>query len=246
MGPEERPSLSDRLSDAAIDAAAGTAGVLAQLHLGDQLSGAAITPAVALGLRLTREAVVARRGRVERVIDVAASELGGLDRLDSLVGGDPARLELLARVVEASQRSTIPDKVDALGRVLATGLSAQDRVDEALVLAAALHDLEAPHVLILAELHREPLSSVVAAYRGPGRLGWTPEQVVARLPGTRIVIDALLQVLRTHGLIRNLNEGEGSTYADLKSGQPRYAATELGRYCLGLLNEARRQDDAGT
>ncbi len=47
---------------------------------------------------------------------------------------------------------------------------------------------------------RALISSVEAAYPGPGRPGWTPEQVVARLPGTRIVLDALLQVLRTHGL----------------------------------------------
>ncbi len=232
------PRLRARMADVAADAVAGTAGAVAQMYLGDQVSAAVLTPAAALCIRLGREAVSERRSRVEHAVEVAAAELGGLERLEQLAAGDPVRLELLARVVEAAQRSTIPDKVEALGRVLASGLGLDDRVDEALVLAAALHDLEAPHVLVLAELHREPVSTVPASYPAPGRLGWTPEQLVARLPGTRIVLGALLQVLRSHGLIRDLNEGENTTYADLESGSPRYAATELGRYCLGLLGEA--------
>ena len=48
------------------------------------------------------------------------------------------RLELLARVIESSARSTFEEKIDAPGRVLADGLHEDGDIAEALVLARAL------------------------------------------------------------------------------------------------------------
>ncbi len=191
------PRLRARLADAAADAVAGTVGAVAQAYLGDPAQ---------LGSRHLHRALRSAPPRswphppaacTARPAGAITAPDTGLERLEQLAAGDAARLELLARVLEAAQRSTIPDKVEALGHVLASGLGFGDRVDEALVLAAALHDLEAPHVRVLAELHREPVSPVPASYPAPGRPGWTPEQLVAHLPGTRIVLGALLQVLRS-------------------------------------------------
>jgi hypothetical protein len=67
------------------------------------------------------------------------------------------RLELLARVIESSARSTFEEKIDALGRVLADGLQEDGDIAEALVLARALEVLDQPHVVVLDHLARNRL-----------------------------------------------------------------------------------------
>lgn len=89
--------------------------------------------------------------RAARTLERAADVLNvGLAELERLAARDDARTELLARVLAASAHTaTAAAKVEALGQVLADGLQDDARLDEALLLAAALHDLEALHVRVL-------------------------------------------------------------------------------------------------
>jgi hypothetical protein len=62
--------------------------------------------------------------KVAQAFEVAAGILDvGVEIFDERLPGHDERVELLARVIDAAARSTIEEKIPALGRVLAQGLS---------------------------------------------------------------------------------------------------------------------------
>lgn len=234
MPTPDEPDQAKRLS-AAID----TPGALEALtSAGMQVLGAdPITSAfggllIGTAWALDRAGFPRRLARGQQAIDVAAAEVGGEDRLVELATGDDARLELTMRVLEAAARTTLQDKIGALGRVLAQGLQG-DTVDPALMLAHALEDLEAPHVRVLERIardgstpkHDEPAPNT-------GAIGMSPERLQIDMPGDRAIIDALIASLSLHGLIRDIAIGSWSSV----EGRARYVITSLGTECLGLLD----------
>lgn len=211
-------------------------GVAGALHVGglDPVTAGALAPALAAVLRLDSWSHTRRLQRAEHVLQQAADVLGGVDELERVATRDDAHLELATRVLEAAARTTLPDKIPALARVLATGLQADTKVDEALILAAALSDLEAPHVLVLSTIAVHPTSPIAATAPSTGAPGWNSTQLATHLPGTKLVLSALVQVLVAHGLIVNLADHQEPAWADVGQ-QPRYGVSDLGRTCLALL-----------
>jgi hypothetical protein len=101
------------------------------------------------------------------------------------------------------------------------------------VLAAALADLEAAHVVVLHYLAAAPEPPREMWTSDTPPRGWEASQVARALPEISRVTDALIAVLATHGLIRDL----GDATWDGVGASSMYAVTSLGRRCLFLLGE---------
>lgn len=231
MTDEPQPTALERLAATTAAAAGGLVGYGIGGPEG-ALIGAASPGAVDLAWQLGNRALQGRLTRGSRTLDIAAEQLDiDLDQLAERATADAARLELLARVLEAAGRSPIEDKVAALGRTLASGLDPAGQVDEALVLAAALDDLEAPHIQMLALIVEHEVATVVARCPDTGKAGWNTDQLRDALPQMRLVLPAVIQTLDRHGLVADRADRE--TYAG--TGRARYGATDLGRRCIELL-----------
>lgn len=216
--------------------ASGVTSALAQLSLGAGPLGVlagTFAPVGVQGASVVAARILRRQAeKVGQTLEVAASILDvGIDIFDERLPGHDERVELLARVIEGAARSTIDEKVLALGRVLAQGLSDDGDADEALILAAALAVLEGPHVVVLQHLgtHPEPPRD----YLRPGidsTLGCEIHHLARALPGLADVLDGLIAVLAGQGLVRDVS---GTTTGTI--GPRLWAITPLGRRCLFLL-----------
>ena len=223
--------MSEDRRDVIRDLVSGASGVLVELlTAGAPGTGAGTTLAVSTALRLGDAAMARRHRRMGGALVAAAEALDvGLDILEERAPDYDARLELLAQVLEAAAKTPLDAKVRALGRVLALGY--QDDLEviaRAAVLAAALADLEAPHVQLLALLKSEPAPGhdlPQSKIRG----GWNVMQLETRLPAIAEVLPALLAVLLGHGLIF---DAAHATWEFV----PHYALSPLGRQCLRLLD----------
>lgn len=213
-------------------------GTLAALsgHPLAALLGQLLVPAFQTVWELDTRGHERRLLRGARTVQVATEELGcGLDELHSTVAGSDPRSELFIRVVEASARTvSAAEKVDALGRVLAMGLSDDARFDEAVLIADALRDLEAPHIKLLAEIHAHPQSAMAVPDSNTGLAGWSEKQLEQRFAELAPVIAAVVRTLSQHTLIRDVARGtwEGA------EGDSRWVITAMGEELLGLLTRS--------
>lgn len=189
----------------------------------DPASSTLAASAIAIALRFDRANWQVAVGRAARTLTLAAEKVGSEELLEERASADEHRHELTARVLRAAARTPLEAKLHALAQVLASGIDPDGRVDEALVLVAALDDLEAPHVQVL-QLLTQDSPDEVPERRG---FGWLIEQTVDALPGYALVMPAILSTLSRHGLGRELG-----TYG----GENRLAITDLGRRCLDLLS----------
>lgn len=232
--PSYGRSVSDEQRGKVVSAVlAGAAAELAAHVLGVGWLASPLQPALQLAFTTIGEADRRMYLQVARALDVAIDETdGGAPEVERLALADPARTELFRRVVEASGRSTLEEKISALGRVLAAGLPDGGAVDEALMLAAALGDMEAAHVRTLATIAIDSSSAPPLQYPDTGRTGWAMAQLAQQNPGIGITLRPVLAVLQSHGLIHDLTLGQ-VTYGGV--GQQRFGVTEIGQRCLDLL-----------
>jgi hypothetical protein len=172
-----RQAFSRFLADAAPELIGAGIGGSLQLGGGDPLSGALVGSAIALAMRFDAANWQQSIGRAAYTTQLAADAVGGEQELERLATTDEHRLELTARVLRAAARTPLADKLPALARVLADGLDDDAKVDEAFVLAAALDDLEAPHVQVLALFDSAP-----SEHGDRGITAWEPDQIVSALP----------------------------------------------------------------
>lgn len=228
------PSLARFIADAAPEL--WTVGIAGALQAGDVdpvISGLTGT-AIGLALRFDRHRFQHAVGRAGYTTHLAAALVGGEQRLERLATADDHRRELTARVLLAAARTPLEQKLPALAKVLAAALDPDGRVDEAVVLAAALDDLEAPHIQLLTLIVQHEVAPVLAQYPDTGKAGWNTDQLRDALPQMRLVLPAVIQTLDRHGLVADRADRE--TYAG--TGRARYGATDLGRRCVDLLREA--------
>jgi hypothetical protein len=198
----------------------------------DPVTSALAGSAMSTAMALDTVAFARRNQRGERAMRAAIDDLGALERLVDLAMQDDAHLELVERVLEAAARTTMVAKIRALGLVLSAGLQA-DTVDEAAVLVAALTDIEAPHVQVLAVLKAEMRSPSPKTAPYTGTVGLAAPEISVQLPGHGLILTAVLRQLDLHGLLRDVAEG---THNAMSEG-PRYVVSNLGFHCLELLSD---------
>lgn len=179
----------------------------------------------------------AHRRRIRRLWQAGCAESGlEPETLGERLARDEPALSLTAETVEAAIRTAVPEKIGALGRVLANAAHDTAKVDEELLVVRALAQIEAPHISLLALLAGEPPFKAVQGHEARA-LGWTPDQIANRLPGHTEVLDPLLVTLQSSGLIKaggSDTTWDGSLFADQQ-----WTATRFGRLCLQRLDDAR-------
>jgi hypothetical protein len=190
-----------------------------------------------------------RRRQAEAMLEAAveAARLS-FDELLGRIGDDPARLQLFAAAATAAAETALQAKLRALGRVLAAGALADDdlMVAEQRNLIAVLADLEAPHVLALAQIAQEhpSVKEIPLGGRASEPIGWRARDIEGLLRSTPGLARPVLTVLEGRGLIMDVTLGpraRGSKY-DRDILGARFTATNAGRHCLGLLGERGEED----
>lgn len=230
---------SKDVGDAKAAFATSAVGALAGVAMGAgpvpaTIVGGVLPPALTLAHKLYQRALTARQDRAGRTLEHAAEILDvGLDILQERVLSHDDRVELLARVLEASARTPLDEKVRALGKVLASGLADDGDTDEALLLAAALEDIEAPHIMVLNHLVKHPNTPAeLQRPRQQSSRGWEATQLESQLPNLSGFLGGVLAVLAGKGLIT-----EEYDAVLMGSGGPgRWIATALGERCVYLLD----------
>jgi hypothetical protein len=174
--------------------------------------------------------------RVWRLWRVSCDESGlEPETLGERLARDEPALSLTAETVEAAIRTAVPEKIGALGRVLANAAHDNAKVDAERLVVRALAQIEAPHIGLLDLLAGEPPAKVVQGHEARA-LGWTPDEIADRLPGHTGVLDPLLVALQSSGLIEavgSVTTWDGSPFADQQ-----WTATTFGRLCLQRLYDA--------
>jgi hypothetical protein len=224
------------LRDVAL-AAVGAGLQLASPGAAGTLAGAVLPPAMLLALRADERARQRRLERAARTLEVAAQELGvGLEEVEQLGLRDEEHTELLMRVLQASACAiTAREKVEALGRVLADGLRHDEKFDEALLLAAALGDLEAPHVRTLrgiGQVWRGRGKGLHWDYREHAR-EWYTTGDMALAAGGSLAAPAVVGVLARHGLVEQATRDRRGINGVER--EQVWSISALGTKCLVLL-----------
>lgn len=241
-----RDELDKAVADARLDATTSAFATIAGIALrADPVLATAVgasAPVFKHTYRLLSLAWGRRADRAASCMEQAAEICDvGLDILEERVASHDDRVELLARVLEAAARTPLKKKVTALARVLADGLRDGGSVNEALVIAAALADVEAAHVRLLHYIAVNPFPpEELRRQSKETQRGWDRTQIVAVLPELEPVLDGLLAVLDAQGLVRLQVD---STYAGVAA-IAQFAVTPLGRRCLFLLGEDVQEPEA--
>lgn len=232
----QRDEFEKAISEAGLDMATSGTAALASIALGANPALATFVgasgPVIKFVQKVSAHVISRRWDRAARAVETAAEILDvGLDILEERTASDDARMELLARVLEAAARAPLEEKIVALGRVLADGLREDGSISEALILAAALADLEAPHISVLKHIVDNPVPPRVTWTMEAEPRGWERSHLTKVIPEAAGVIDGLIATLARHGLLRTLGdetwEGVGASSM--------YGATPLGQRCLLLL-----------
>jgi hypothetical protein len=204
------------------------------------MAGAVLAPAAALAWEVDR---AARNRRLHRAATaLVVSTEGGIPiaELEERSQRDPDTAELLARVVQVAADARMAEKVSAMGRLLRQAIVDQTRFDEAFLLAAALEDLEAPHVKLLALVN----GALGTEWNRPGSGRVSSLEHLASRAGEALVLPAVAAALVRHGLIEmvegaaSLNRRLQLIAASLDAGastKDQWATTELGHRCLTLV-----------
>ena len=149
------------------------------------------------------------------------------DEMWEALTGDDERRALTVRVLEAARRTGREDKLRLLGAILGRVAVEEERLDEAVVLAAALDDLEGPHVVVLQALREQPPHGVDG--KEPAA-AWFVAELVDRVPLEDGIVRGCLGTIGRHGLARD-SRGPFTGEA--------YELTGLGRVLLDLMRLSR-------
>jgi hypothetical protein len=222
------------------------AGMIAEVaSKGTPGVGPAVGLSVATVVKLGESIRVARIGRMAETVEAAIELMDvGLDIFEEQSREYAPRLELLAQILEAAAHTSMQEKIKALSKVLADGFGdSEDAIARARIVAAALADIEAPHIRVLALLKEEPhprpgIPSEEAAILQisededgpPPPAGWNVGELGERLKQDATIMPAILAVLSGHGVIST-----GLGPKGMWELVPSYRITPIGALCLDLL-----------
>lgn len=257
--PDEDGQLDAALGDAIPElgaAAMAAAAVMALPGPAGIVAGALVPPVMSRALKLLDVQFFRQRVASAESVLQEAADLAGTDP-DGFVGllSDPERLQLAGMAVAAGAQTVLDDKIQALGRALATGVLAEDQavIDDQRLIVAALASMEAPHVRILRVIAEEWPPRMP---RWSDQPRWMPADVAEALgdaqdPGT---IAAILTALEGAHLIQREDvtkktfdayskargraiAGGSSSSASFRVPTAAWSVTDFGRRVLELLRD---------
>lgn len=196
-------------------------------------ASAMLTPYTA---RLVELAAAEWHRKSELVAETALAASGlGEEEFCARLSGNPDLLALAQKILWAASVSGNEHKLRTLGQLFGGAVKDRgDRLDEAQILAAALADLEAPHVAVLDVLtgpapQHEAMLERTGGATDPG--WWLPAQVQANTAMDPEFVLACLNALTRHGL---------ATSATGLGGVPAFGLTKLGLALAEVMRQARR------
>lgn len=169
--------------------------------------GAATTAASAGGIQLFFDRVTQwRTHKAARVIETAAAQAGlTIEELANEVAQSGLRGELAAKVLIAAQDSGCEERLRALSRSLALGLTAEDAgVSRELAYVRALADLDSPHVQVLSLFNRTWGELGLAEYDTLPPSGLSLAEIEA-CTDLDVTLHPVMGVLLRHGLLEEIH-----------------------------------------
>lgn len=253
----DSPPWVESSAQSGAGAASAVVGALLGPEVGPAVAAAANPVLTQVFTRVGRLFVQQSRQQGEAVLAEAAEVVGGVDELAELIAASPRRVQLAGQAVAAGSATTMEDKIRALGRCLAAGLDDDALVDPQLLIAAALADIEAPHVKVLR----------ILAEQAPPAAHWTAEELAVARPELAAVVAPVLATLLRHGLIevdgrlaeamrRREQSAAFATQATLSGGgsgfpaawpdlEPYYLVTPFGEQVLEQLRQSQPREVGG-
>jgi hypothetical protein len=178
------------------------------------------------GVSLIRRLWNDRFARVVRFSETVAAISGSvIEEILQEAQADPEKLELLADAVAAAARSRDASKIDLLARIFVSGLRDDAKVDESVVLIAALSQLEAVHIRVLAVVAQFNPFAKWTANLFKGALN--RDKIAKQLPELTPILDGLLAKLQAVGLVYQDMAGE--------FGRGEWMITQFGAGAVGFL-----------
>ena len=144
---------------------------------------------------------------------------------------DPNLLQLCTIVVLAAQDAAFQGKLDGLARSLQSALEDGSRVDEEILFASVLAQLEAPHIRLLATIGRNPAYNENNPNKNPEdykQWAYNSVQIATLDPGLEHVLPPLLGTLSANGLIIRV-EAPGLMMGALPPEHVSYSITNFGK-----------------
>jgi hypothetical protein len=236
MTPEQERELEASIKRGLVTAlASGPLNIFANLGPGQALAAGGIAAVV----QLVAEVAAAKDGRQ----NVVATGFTGMEpaEVEDWLERDTRNLTLAVQAVIHARAAYDEQKLAALGRAFRTGVTDSARVDESLLVVAALGTLERPHIdLLHAIAFEEPPPSEEQdrsrEYRGerlwpyPMRPVWFIGGLRTRLPHLHEVIPWLEFMLRSNGITENVFTNGGGPISDAVQ------LTMLGQRCTDYLS----------
>jgi hypothetical protein len=155
------------------------------------------------------------RRRQTTTLAAACDAMGGADAAaleERIMASEQSRLQA-GIALDAASRTAWPPKVIALGRALAVGLTADDKIDSYALILAALADIEVPHAFLLElltghwprmigqQLTAELYVPALGASWSVGQRIWHPADIGSARPRLSPALPSLLGTLQRHGLV---------------------------------------------
>jgi hypothetical protein len=227
--------MKDSPKERAIELASGVAGEIAEVAI-TALSRDPFLGAVAGPFLDTAATLLLRRATVfwqpVREAGISPSEF-----VES-IQNDERVFDLLRDASEAAARTSLDEKIRALGSALLSGLMAKDdaQIEEAIIIVDALRELEAIHIRVLRILEEAPPMEVPPADGStarPMRAQVSREKLAAELDNPERVLNGVLAPLEAQHLVENSAIGLWDY-----SGNPEWSLTDFGQALLDLLRES--------
>jgi hypothetical protein len=147
---------------------------------------------------------------------------------------DPNLLQLCTKVVLAAQDAVFKEKLDGLARSLKSALEDGSKVDEEILFASVLAQLEAPHIRLLAQIGRNPADTPLNPDNDPADFptwAYNSIQLAMLDPNLEPVLFPLLSTLLANGLIAR-GEPAPMAMGSLKPEHVSYAISDFGKLMI--------------
>jgi hypothetical protein len=178
-----------------------------------------------------------RRGRALIQSAAIQAEMPPGSFLEAIIT-NPSKIELLARALDAANRSSSLLKVALLANVLASGALQDDgaTVDDQLLSIDALSQIDTPHLrMLVVLLERSPVWWPDPADRRRLVWAWPASRIVEKDPGLRQAFPAVAARLQSLGMVAPIRHRDDGLWT----------LTSFGRICLAALS-VQGADEVGT